>query len=78
MREHKLVDIRLTEQSKSGTIVIDGDCVRLTKKGNNLANFSRFFRKNLLPKKRLLLGEYTDILIDPFSRSDTNPDYLCK
>lgn len=78
MREHKLVDIRLTEQSQSGTIIIDGDCVRLTEKGNELANFSRFFRKHLLPKKRLLLDEYTDALIDPFSRSDLSPDYLCK
>lgn len=78
MREHKLVDIRLTEQSQSGTIVIDGDCVKLTSKGNSLANFSHFFRQNFLPKKRLLRNEYTDTLIDPFLRSDTNPDYLCK
>jgi hypothetical protein len=78
MREHKLVDIRLTEQSKSGTIVIDGDCVRLTEKGNKLANFSRYFRKYFLPQKRLLLDEYTDTLIDPFARSDMSPDYLCK
>jgi hypothetical protein len=78
MREHKLVDIRLTEQSQSGTIIIDGDCVRLTSKGSWLANFSHFFRKNFLPKKRLLRGEYTDTLIDPFSRSDIAPDYLCK
>ena len=76
-REHKLVDIRLTEQSESGTIVIDGDCVRLTSKGNSLANFSRFFRKHFLPKARLLRGEYTDQLIDPFSRSDAAPNYLC-
>jgi hypothetical protein len=78
MREHKLVDIRLTEQSESGTIIIDGDCVRLTDKGSQLADFSRFFRQNFLPKKRLLRGEYTDQLINPFSRSDLNPDYLCK
>jgi hypothetical protein len=78
MREHKLVDIRLTEQSESGTIIIDKDCVRLTNKGSLLADFSRYFRQNFLPKKRLLRGEYTDMLIDPFSRSDINPDYLCK
>lgn len=77
MREHKLVDIRLTEQAESGTIVIDGDCVRLTSKGDYLANFSRFFRKHFLPKARLLRGQYTDQLIDPFSRSDVTPDYLC-
>lgn len=78
MREHRLVDIRLTEQSESGTIVIDGDCVRLTNKGSSLADFSRFFRKHFLPKKRLLRGEYTDQLIDPFARSDASPDYLCE
>jgi hypothetical protein len=78
IREHKLVDIRLTEQSQSGTIIIDGDCVRLTSKGSLIADFSRYFRKNLLPKKRLLRDEYTDKLIDPFLRSDVNPDYLCK
>lgn len=78
VREHKLVDIRLTEQAESGTIVIDGDCVRLTRKGARLANFSRYFRQHFLPKKRLLRGEYTDQLIDPFARSDAAPDYLCK
>ena len=78
MMEHKLVDIRLTEQSESGTIVIDGDCVRLTARGDQLASFSRFFRKYLLPPKRLLLDEYTDILIDPFSTSGATPDYLCE
>ena len=78
MREHRLVDIRLTEQSESGTIVIHGDCVRLTHKGQELANFSRYFRQHFLPKRRLLRGEYTDQLIDPFKRSDVAPDYLCQ
>lgn len=77
MREHRLVDIRLTEQTESGTIVIDGDCVKLTPKGNNIASFGRFFRQNLLPKQRLLMGEYTDQLTNPFKRSDAAPDYLC-
>lgn len=78
MREHRLVDIRLTEQVESGTITIENDCVKLTKRGDLIASFGQFFRKNLLPKKRLLRGEYTDQLTDPFSRSDTAPDYLCK
>lgn len=77
MREHRLVDIRLTEQERSGTIIIDDGCVRLTPKGVYLAEFSRFFRANFLPKRRLLRGQYTDELIDPFSRSDVSPDYLC-
>lgn len=77
MREHRLVDIRLTEQSESGTIHIEGNCVQLTEKGRRLASFSRFFRQHWLPKERLLRGEYTDALIDPFKRSDQAPDYLC-
>ena len=77
IREHRLVDVRLTEQLESGTIIIDGECVKLTSRGESFASFSRFFRRNFLPKRRLLLGEYTDQLIDPFSRSDIDPDYLC-
>lgn len=78
MREHQLVDIRLTEQAESGTIVIEGGCVKLTPRGEKLASFSHFFRQNFLPKQRLLRGEYTDKLTDPFARSDILPDYLCK
>ena len=78
MREHQLVDIRLTEQAESGTIVIEDGCVKLTPRGEKLASFSRFFRQNLLPKRRLLRGEYTDKLTDPFARSDILPDYICK
>lgn len=77
MREHRLVDVRLTEQVASGTIAIEGDCVRLTERGYFLASLSRYFRKHLLPKQRLLMGEYTDQLTDPFRRSDVHPDYLC-
>jgi hypothetical protein len=78
VRESRLVDIRITEQLQSGTIKIENGCVRLTKKGDTIASFGKFFRKNLLPKKRLLLNEYTDQLTDPFARSDQVPDYLCR
>jgi hypothetical protein len=78
MREHRLVDIRLTEQAESGTIVIEGDCVKLTPRGKRLAAFGQFFRKNFLPKRRLLRGEYTDQLTDPFMHSDAAPDYMCE
>ncbi|MES2976214.1 MAG: hypothetical protein V4757_21525 [Pseudomonadota bacterium] len=78
MREHRLLDIRLTEQAESGTLVIEGGCVKLTERGERLASFSRFFRKFLLPKKRLIRGEYTDQLVDPFSASEAAPDYACK
>ncbi|MES9962848.1 MAG: hypothetical protein ABW116_04870 [Candidatus Sedimenticola sp. 20ELBAFRAG] len=77
-REHRLVDVRLTEQQKSGTITIDNDCVKLTGRGHLLADFSRYFRQNLLPKQRLLMGEYTDDLTNPFSDSKQTIDYACQ
>ena len=76
--EHRLMDVRLTEQSESGTLRIDGDCVRLTEKGERIAGWSRAFRLHLLPKKRLLMGEYTDDLTDPFRESIEAPDYGCE
>jgi hypothetical protein len=78
MFEHRLVDVRLTEQSESGTIEFRDGCVRLTPKGERIVAFSRFFRQNLLPKHRLLMGEYTDQLTNPFARSIAAPDYLCQ
>ena len=77
LKEHRLVDVRLTEQQRSGTIIIKNDCVMLTNRGNFLASFSRYFRQNFLPKQRLLMGEYTDVLTDPFRHSLTNPGYEC-
>lgn len=77
MREHRLVDVRLTEQLESGTIVLDDGCVRLTDKGHRIASVSRYFRNHFLPKRRLLMGEYSDDLVDPFERSDQDPGYLC-
>lgn len=78
MVEHRLVDVRLTEQLESGTITIDQGCVLLTPRGHHLANFSRFFRANLLPRQRLLMGEYSDDLTDPFRHSIAEPDYTCR
>ena len=69
-KEHRLVAVRLTEQKESGTITINNGCVILTRRGNMLATFSRFFRLNFLPKKRLLMGEYTDALTDPFRHNE--------
>lgn len=71
-REHQLVAVRLTEQLASGTVTIDRGCVRLTGRGKQLAEFSRFFRKHLLPRKRLLMGRYTDALVDPFRGGASN------
>lgn len=79
MREHRLVDVRLTEQAESGTISIEGDCVRLTPKGDRLASFSRYFRQQWLPRKRLLRDEYTHVLTDPFAHGvQPSVDYTCQ
>jgi hypothetical protein len=78
VKEHRLVDVRLTEQLKSGTVAIHDGCVTLTQRGRDLAKFSRWFRLNLLPKQRLLMGEYTDDLTDPFRHSTAAADYECK
>ena len=77
MNEYRLVDVRLTEQEQSGTIVIEDGCVKLTDKGRIIASISSYFRHNLLPKKRLLRGEYTDVLTDPFRHSIKPPAYTC-
>ncbi|SBW09574.1 conserved membrane hypothetical protein [uncultured Alphaproteobacteria bacterium] len=77
MNEYRLVDVRLTEQEQSGTIVIEDGCVILTPKGRFIASISSYFRHHLLPKKRLLRGEYTDVLTDPFKNSTNMPSYQC-
>jgi hypothetical protein len=76
--EHRLMDVRLTEQVESGTIVIDDGCVLLTPRGERIAQFGRYFRTNWLPKKRLLMGQYTDALTDPFRSSVPDPGYSCE
>ncbi len=78
MREHHLVEVRLTEQLQSGTIYIHNGCVKLTERGERLASFSRFYRKNLLHEHRLLMGNYTDTLTDPFRESRMKLDYRCQ
>jgi hypothetical protein len=78
MVEHHLVDIRLTEQMQSGTVVINHGCVLLTEKGRRIAELSRFYRTHFLPKHRLIMGGYTDVLTDPFRHSQDEVDYTCK
>lgn len=78
VKEHHLIGIRLTEQQQSGTITIRDGCVRLTKRGEEVATFSRFFRTHLLPAHRLLMGIYTDELTDPFRHSSASPGYECR
>jgi hypothetical protein len=77
MVEHRLVDVRLTEQESSGTIHIENGCVLLTDKGRRVAGMSRFYRQHFLPKQRLLLGKYSDDLTDPFRHSRQDVTYQC-
>lgn len=78
VKEHRLVEIRLTEQQQSGTIVIERGCVKLTEEGKRIATASRYFRQHFLPKQRLLMGRYSDDLTDPFRNSQIAPDYACQ
>jgi hypothetical protein len=78
VKEHRLVDVRLTEQQQSGTIVIRNGCVLLTGWGQTIATTSRYFRNHFLPKQRLLMGEYSDDLTDPFRNSVKRSDYQCQ
>jgi hypothetical protein len=78
VNEHRLVDVRLTEQQQSGTLIVQNGCVRLTHRGEMIATGSRIFRAHFLPKQRLLMGEYTDALTDPFRKSVSRNDYECK
>ena len=79
--EHQLIKVRLTEQLESGTIIIENDCVKITKLGKVMAFFSHYFRKHFLAKKRLLMGQYTNELIEisKFESVDEQIEsYKCK
>ena len=80
--EHRLVDVRLTEQLEAGTIIIENNCVKITNKGKIFVFISTNFRRHLLPKKRLLNKKYTDELIDIFKNdkgvNTEIVDYECK
>jgi hypothetical protein len=77
VKEHRLVDVRLTEQLESGTIEVVNGCIFLTSKGNMIATFGRYYRTHWLPKRRLLMGEYSDDLTDPFKNSSVKYEYIC-
>jgi hypothetical protein len=78
VKEHRLVDVRLTEQQQSGTVEIKDGCVKLTAWGQTIASSSRYFRAHFLPKLRLLMGKYSDDLTDPFRNSVERIDYRCQ
>jgi hypothetical protein len=67
INEHKLVKVRITEQLQSGTIDLIDGCVRLTKKGRLAVQLSDNFRNYMLPKKRLLMNDYSNELINPLA-----------
>lgn len=75
--EHRLVDVRLTEQLKSGTIKLEKGCVKLTDRGMRIVSFTEFYRKHFLPSERLLLGEYTDALKSPLGNVKKTKQYVC-
>lgn len=77
IKEHSLVDIRITEQLESGTIKVTNKCVTLTDRGLKIVAFSKFFRKYLLPKKRLVANEFTAKLTEPY-KNITHHDYSCQ
>jgi len=77
MKEHHLVDIRITEQMEAGTVVVRDGCVRLTSWGNSMATASRFYRLHFLPTRRLLMGAYSAALVDPFQGDVGGKDYTC-
>jgi hypothetical protein len=78
MKEHRLVDIRLTEQQQSGTIVIQNGCVKLTEWGQVVARTTTWFRQNLLPKNRLIGDVYSSDLTQPLRQGAQRTDYLCR
>ena len=78
VNEHRLLDVRLTEQKQAGTIKIENGCVKITEFGKILVVFSQYFRSNLLPRQRLLNDQYTDDLINPFKNSLDINYYKCE
>ena len=75
--EYSLVQVRMTEQTESGTLVLKEGCLHLTKFGYLMTSVSIFMRKNLLAKNRLLGEEYTDKLTDPLKDSVVKEEYKC-
>lgn len=76
--EYQLMEVRRVEQVESGTVEIVDGCMKLTAKGRRIVGISKFLRRNMLAKKRLLNGEYSDALIDPLAGTNDKPvSYKC-
>ncbi|KDA00336.1 hypothetical protein [Hyphomonas oceanitis] len=77
MDEYRVADVRMTEQITSGTVKnIDG-CLHLTSRGRRLATFTSFFRRNFLPKKRLIGGTITHELTNPLANKPVLVPFKC-
>lgn len=77
MDEYMVADVRMTEQVASGTVNnIDG-CLKLTSRGNRIAAFTRFYRHNFLPQKRIIDGVVTNALTDPLSGKPVLVPFEC-
>ena len=77
MPEMALVDVRMTEQLTSGTVLIENGCIKLTGKGRFFSGFADAYRKTFLPQKRRLMDEVTDKLTDPFRNAPQIVDTAC-
>lgn len=77
MPEYRLMDVRLTEQVASGTAVIENGCVRLTPRGRLVATLSNLYRRIFMPRRRVLLNNVTDALVDPLRNSKPIVDTKC-
>ena len=75
--EFRVVDVRLTEQLQSGTLRRENGCLRLTERGAAIAAFAKWYRRTLLPRRRVVLGEETDELRRPFEHGTQNVNVAC-
>jgi hypothetical protein len=77
MQEYRVAEVRMTEQVSSGTVKIEDGCIRMTTRGRALAHFTRFYRRNFLPKHRRIAGEVTDELTRPYQDTPVLVPFEC-
>ena len=75
--EHRRVDVRLSQKVGAGTIEIRNCGVILTERGSLMSRPSRTLRVELLPRQRLLLGQYSDVLVDPSEYVKHLAEHIC-
>lgn len=78
MPEYRLVDVRMTEQLASGTLRLENGCLRITDRGRTIAAFASFYRRHFLPQRRILMGQETTQLTDPFRGQPQRVDVACR